>query len=529
MDPETRSEPVPPQRAGFLRGDDPAGLLGIGLGSSAGADPLKDWTPPPVGALAGSFPAFDLVRMLGRGGMGAVYLARHRNLDRMAAIKVLPPEACGEEAFIQRFHREARALARLSHPGIVAVHDFGTTADGLPFLVMEYVEGASLAELLRGGRLDAAQALSIVSAICEALAYAHQQGVIHRDIKPSNILVDRGGRVKVADFGLAKLEHPASAGGALAAMRTMTGVILGTPAYAAPEQLKAPAEADHRADIYSLGVMLYEMLTGELPRGVFAPPSAKAPLDPRLDAVVHKAMQERPEARYQQAGEMRRDLTTISAAPAPPRRARSRRKPAPALFLLLLAFPAAAALFLLLSNRAPSRPAPGAVPATASAPPKPAGPAPAPPAPAAPRLSAAPATAAPAANSAPAAVSAPAAEAVREGKRYRLFTTPLPWGAAQDFARSQGGHLASAPDPATAGWITATFAPKAPQGFFLGGQCWTPGGFWEWADGSAWGHTAWRGEPPIYGALKTASDGSWQAVPFDEPLPFLVQTPAAAP
>ena len=235
--------------------------------------------------------------------MGAVYRARQPALDRLVAIKVLPLEISVDEEVATRFRREARALARLQHPHIIAVHEFGTTSEGHLFFVMEYVEGTDLAALLRTGRLDVTQVLGVVRQVCEALQFAHTHGVIHRDIKPANVLVDAAGQVKVGDFGLARIAQPNEA-----AAETHTAA-LGTPDYTAPEQWRG--QADHRADIYSLGVMFYEMLTGEVPHGVFDPPSKKASVDARLDPLVLRAMQEAPERRYQQAGELRDDVDRV--------------------------------------------------------------------------------------------------------------------------------------------------------------------------------------------------------------------------
>ncbi|HEY1859314.1 MAG TPA: serine/threonine-protein kinase, partial [Gemmataceae bacterium] len=215
------------------------------------------FTAPALADLAPRFPQLEIIDLLGQGGMGAVYKARQTKLDRSVALKILPPEAGTDSAFGDRFTREARALAKLSHPNIVAVHDFGD-AGGLFYLLMEYVDGLNLRQLMLAGRLEPQQALSIVGQICDALQYAHDEGIVHRDIKPENILIDQKGRVKIADFGLAKLLHRTQVDYSL----TGTRQIMGTPHYMAPEQMEKPNTVDHRADIYSLGVLFYEMLTG---------------------------------------------------------------------------------------------------------------------------------------------------------------------------------------------------------------------------------------------------------------------------
>ena len=215
------------------------------------------FTPPTVAELAAKFPQLEILGLLGRGGMGAVYQARQKELDRLVALKILPPDIGRDAAFAERFTREARALAKLNHPGIVTIYDFGR-ADGLYFFLMEFVDGMNLRELLHRQRISAREALAIVPQICDALQYAHDQGIVHRDIKPENLLIDRRGRVKVADFGLAKLigtePDPASPADSPAGSPTLTeaGKVMGTPNYMSPEQVEHPGEVDHRADIYAL-------------------------------------------------------------------------------------------------------------------------------------------------------------------------------------------------------------------------------------------------------------------------------------
>jgi serine/threonine protein kinase len=218
------------------------------------------------------FPHLEVIELIGRGGMGAVYKARQKELDRLVALKILPPGIGDDRAFADRFVREAKALAKLNHSNIVTLYEFDHT-DGLFYFMMEFVDGVNLRQLLQAGRLAPREALAIVPQICDALQYAHDHGVVHRDIKPENILLDRKGRVKVADFGVARLmgiegETPSGEGGpgASASMSlTEAGKVMGTPQYMAPEQVAHPAEVDHRADIYSLGIVFYQMLTGELP------------------------------------------------------------------------------------------------------------------------------------------------------------------------------------------------------------------------------------------------------------------------
>jgi tRNA A-37 threonylcarbamoyl transferase component Bud32 len=266
--------------------------------------------PPAIADLAPHFPQLEILAYLGRGGMGVVYKARQPRLDRLVALKLLVKREEADPAFAERFTREARALAHLSHPNIVAVHDFGETA-GFYYLVMEFVDGVNLRQLLQARQVSPAEALAIVPKICEALQYAHDQGIVHRDIKPENILVDKRGRVKIADFGLAKLLGVYPQPGRL----TEANQVMGTPHYMAPEQTEHPQAVDHRADIYSLGVVFYEMLTGELPLGRFAPPSEKVQVDVRLDEVVLRTLAKEPERRYQHASQVKTDLETIARTP----------------------------------------------------------------------------------------------------------------------------------------------------------------------------------------------------------------------
>jgi serine/threonine protein kinase len=274
--------------------------------------------PPEPDDLARHFPQLEILELLGSGGMGAVYKARQRRLDRLVALKILPPEVARHPGFEERFTREARALGRLNDPHIVTLHDFGI-AGGLYYFLMEFVDGVNLRQMIAGGELSPREALAIVPQVCDALQYAHDEGIVHRDIKPENILLDKKGRVKIADFGLAKLMRDSDdpAGRADLAL-TGSQQVMGTPHYMAPEQMKRPLGVDHRADIFSLGVVFYEMLTGELPLGRFAPPSRMVEIDVRLDEVVLRSLEKEPELRYQHASDVKSDVENISwDKPAP--------------------------------------------------------------------------------------------------------------------------------------------------------------------------------------------------------------------
>ena len=269
--------------------------------------------------LAPHFPQLEIIDCLGRGGMGVVYKARQKTLNRLVALKLLAPERVDDPQFAERFTREAQALAALNHPNIVAVYDFGQ-AGGFYFLLMEFVDGVNLRQLLRTKRLTSKEALSIVPPVCEALQCAHDHGIVHRDIKPENLLVDKAGTLKIADFGIAKIIKGRDAGdhasGPAHGAQPGPTLPFGTPDYAAPEQRNANGEVDHRADIYSLGVVLYEMLTGELPAsGKLQPPSRKVEIDVRLDEIVMRALNDRPELRYRTVMEFNSDVRTVVGDP----------------------------------------------------------------------------------------------------------------------------------------------------------------------------------------------------------------------
>lgn len=271
------------------------------------------WQPPAPELLQELLPQYEIMSLLGRGGMGAVYQGRQPVLDRLVAIKILPPGLDKiDSSFSERFRHEAVAMAKLNHPGLVAVYDFGQTTNGMLYLVMEHVDGTDVAHMLaQMGRLPAEQAMAITAHVCDALKYAHERKVVHRDIKPANVMVGYNGVVKVADFGLAKMNQGGESTGL-----TQSGMAMGTMQYMAPEALTLGVSVDHRADIYAMGVMLYQMLTGQLPKGVFKPPSVLvAGLDPRYDAIITKAMKEDRSQRYQQVTELRRDLDALRTKP----------------------------------------------------------------------------------------------------------------------------------------------------------------------------------------------------------------------
>lgn len=286
-------------------------FAGRGCPTCLATEPQAEPSPPiperPPGPLTAGrvFRNLEVLEELGRGGMGIVYKARQTALDRLVALKILPAERARLPGFGERFQREAKAMAALSHPNIVAIHEFGQEG-GLFYFVMEFVEGRTL----RGMKLPPAEAARIFGQICDALEFAHKKGVIHRDIKPDNVLLDGEGRVRIADFGLAKLADLE------VAPLTQSSEGLGTLRYMAPEQMDDPHHVDHRADLYSAAVVLYEILTGAVPMGRFEPPSRIAPGNARLDAVVLKALARKREDRYQTAAEFRQAIQAALTAPA---------------------------------------------------------------------------------------------------------------------------------------------------------------------------------------------------------------------
>ena len=289
-----------------------------------GVLPAPAQPPLTPAELAPHFPQLEIIECLGRGGMGVVYKARQKTLNRLVALKLLAPERVTDAGFAERFTREAQALARLSHPNIVTIHDFGRTTppqtpDPIPhppffYLLMEFVDGVNLRQAMKAGRFTPEQALAVVPPVCEALQYAHDHGIVHRDIKPGNIMVLADGRIKIMDFGIARLREPT--------VKTQTGVLLGSPQYMSPEQISGQG-LDGRADIFSLGVVLYEMLTGikpfdaaDLTQVLFwvvnmptKPPSERRPgLPPVIDYILARALKKKPEERYATATEFAADL-----------------------------------------------------------------------------------------------------------------------------------------------------------------------------------------------------------------------------
>ncbi|WP_040948595.1 Stk1 family PASTA domain-containing Ser/Thr kinase, partial [Gorillibacterium massiliense] len=259
---------------------------------------------------------YEIIEIIGGGGMALVYRARDILLNRIVAVKVLRPQFVHDEEFIQRFRREGQSAAALSHPNIVSIYDVGQRGD-IHFIVMEYVEGTTLNDLIKErAPLQVEEAVNIASQICDALDHAHSNQIIHRDIKPHNILIGRNGRVKVTDFGIARAGASSSI--------TQTGSVVGSVHYFSPEHAKGTL-AGAKSDLYSLGIVLYQMLTGKLPFSGESPvsvalkhlqenvpePRKVNPLIPQsVENVILKAMRKNPDNRYQSAREMLADLET---------------------------------------------------------------------------------------------------------------------------------------------------------------------------------------------------------------------------
>src|SRR3954471_12524396 len=263
---------------------------------------------------------YELEELVGTGGMSSVYRAHDRLLDRQVALKILHQQYSFDEEYVERFRREARAVAALSHPNIVTVIDRGEH-DGRQFIVFEYVDGENLKRLIeRRGPAPVSTALELAMEIARALSFAHQQGLVHRDVKPQNVLLNGDGRAKVTDFGIARsldVQHG----------MTQTGTVLGTSDYIAPEQAQGQ-RVDEHTDVYSLGGVLYELLTSEVPfpgenfvavamRHINEPPPSirdKRPdVSPRLEAAVHRAMAKDPEERFQTMAAFGRELEACLA------------------------------------------------------------------------------------------------------------------------------------------------------------------------------------------------------------------------
>jgi serine/threonine-protein kinase len=274
---------------------------------------------------------YRILGELSSGGMGEVYRAQHEVLGKEVAIKVLRPELTGDPQQVTRFLNEAKAASAIQHPGIIRIDDYGTTDDGRHFIVMEFLEGETLGSRIRArGKLDENEATQLANGIAGALQAAHAKGIYHRDLKPENVFIvrdpDKGERPKILDFGIAKLTDVTG--------QTQTGALIGTPLYMAPEQARSAAHVDHRADLYSLGCILYEMVVGEPPflaagagelialHMFEAPtlPRERVPaIKPELQGVIMRLLEKEPADRFQSAADVMSALAGASHA-APPKK-----------------------------------------------------------------------------------------------------------------------------------------------------------------------------------------------------------------
>lgn len=256
--------------------------------------------PPDPSELSKLLDGYTVTSLVATGGMGAVYKATQDSLDRFVAIKLLPEEFGSDSSFRDRFQAEARSMARLNHANLIGIYDFGE-ADGMPYIVMEFVAGKSLYYSSYGKAIDQSTVVELIIGIARGLAHAHQAGIIHRDVKPANILLDPKAQPKIGDFGLA----------AATDSDDDDGLVYGTPGYAAPEILSNPKAVGVPSDIFAVGVILYELLTGKMPEEPANPPSTVAKCDKRLDPIFKKATRRNPALRYQDANEMADDLQAI--------------------------------------------------------------------------------------------------------------------------------------------------------------------------------------------------------------------------
>jgi serine/threonine protein kinase len=342
------------------------------------SDPLPHVTflAPDPAELAPLFPGYEIELLIATGGMGAVYRAVQKSLDRVVAIKILPQEFSKDAAFCAGFEAEAKAMARLNHPNLIGVYDFGEV-NGMLYIIMEYVPGKSLFHSAHGIAIDPGEVIRLVTGICDGLAHAHEHGILHRDIKPSNILLDLNAQPKIGDFGLARpIDFKIQEG----------EEIFGTPHYTAPEVVDSPHSVDYRADIFSVGVLLHELLTGRLPADDPRPASVICRCDTRFDAIIRRASHPIPAQRYHSASEIAKDLRAIasSAGSRVPQtavpRGPSRVAPSPAryaakpkssgssgMIFLLVAAAIGAAAFWHLKNQTPPGPSAPEPPKTAVA------------------------------------------------------------------------------------------------------------------------------------------------------------------
>ena len=519
-------------------------------------DSATPFQAPPAEELEELLPSYSEIRFIAQGGMAAVYKGLQTSLERAVAIKVLPREFGADDAFRIRFGAEAKTMAKLNHPNLVAIYDFGEVQD-LLYLVMEFVEGQTLHDFCHQQKLPQIEALGFAASIAEGLAHAHDNKILHRDIKPANILLDAKKNPKLGDFGLA---HGAE-------RDTGDDLTFGTPGYTAPEVTADPHSADPRSDIYSVGVLLYELLTAQVPTQEYLVPSQLVASDPRLDTIIKKCLHPNPGHRYSSAKLLAQELAkvrkSLQSPSQPPHRSES---PAPAKgpgfdFALLRNLIIIAGLSLaiwghgLLSKirkpeRAPNRPLPRAKwkntnekkrsslkhgekkgKAKLSSPPKKEEPATKVP----PNLAnveeappSEPEVTLPAAEQLAALKNAlasgnrdrfPAAAVARDDSHYFFVDTPLTWYEAISFAEDHGGHLAILPTEEDLTWATSLIGPAE--------QVWLGAGShdeedWAWFDGRV--EVQFKKPNTTLGTAASMTDtGEVKATPPSTRLPFLIE------
>lgn len=467
---------------------------------------------PKPADLAPLFPAYEIHDLIAVGGMGAVYRAVQKSLDRTVALKILPMEFSEDAEFCAGFEAEAKAMARLNHPNLIGVYDFGEV-NGMLFIVMEFVPGKSIYHSANGIAIDPGEVIRLITGVCNGLAHAHENGILHRDIKPSNILLTVNAEPKIGDFGLARpIEQKTQA----------DEVIFGTPGYTAPEVINAPLSVDHRADLFSVGVLLHELLTGKLPADDLRPASVISRCDLRFDVIIRRATNPVPATRYSSAAEIAADLQKIIARPVtgpmakvsgvpktgvsgPPRPVRGKsagvkRKSlnltwvGPLVAIAIMAYswhafmdmkpkvvviedPAAKPTPPISSGRDTEEVEEPAEPETA--------PTPSPP-PSEPPLQSS--VQSPPQPSAPAPSEHPRPDGIPEdavyfsGKWYKLYQEKRNWDVALEKCKNDGGRLVTIPDEATNQFV---FALAGGTAVWLGATDRAVEGQWIWPDGAA--------------------------------------------
>ena len=266
---------------------------------------ITTFVAPPLEELDRLLNGYTFESFIAQGGMGAVYLASQTSLDRMVAVKVLPREFGEDEDFRKSFEAEAKLMAKLNHPNLIGIYDFGDM-DGMLYIIMEYVKGKSLHDSAHGKTIAQQTAVEIITGVCAGLDHAHSAGTLHRDIKPANIILGKGATPKIGDFGLARPND-----------MTESGVIYGTPGYSAPEIIDAPHKVDMRSDIFAVGVMFYELLTGVLPEDQYESVTEYAEVDAKFDKIIKKAIHPNIEMRYRSALDFSDDINDVIKNPSP--------------------------------------------------------------------------------------------------------------------------------------------------------------------------------------------------------------------